>query len=566
MVERFCLLTLPLFNTTPMGFQFTYNPMGYPNPLVMLVMVLWFPFVLYLFMRLPGQRAVVISFVVAWLFLPEATMILPGIPDYTKMSATCYGIFLATFIFNTHKLQFFRFSWIDIPILLYCLSAYISSTTNALGWYDGVTTALDYMVTWGFPYFLGRLYLGDLKGMRLVALAIFVGGLAYVPLCLFEVRFSPQLHAILYGAHSFGDFGQNIRYDGFRPVVFMRHGLSVGAWMMAATLTGISLWKTGVVKKLRNIPMKVIVGALFITFVAAKSTGAYLLLAAGLGILAGAWYFRTSLSVVVLVTLMSVYLFQNAVTETYVTDQIVHSLSTVMPPERIQSLEFRFDNEELLSDKARERMMFGWGGWGRNRVYDENGKDISVTDSLWIIVFGMNGLFGLMAMFGSFFAPILAFVQKYPARLWKNPQVAPAATMAVVLVLYMADCILNAMTNPVFSVVCGGLAGLAINDRQRRLVGRSLATAPIKMSLPSSDPVPSATSGAETERGIETTLTTELDEELERTDGTGSSAEQPSESPTEPNAEGTDEPVRETAGVGGGRSHRKIRRSPRSGI
>ena len=34
------------------------------------------------------------------------------------------------------------------------------------------------------------------------------------------------------------------------------------------------------------------------------------------------------------------------------------------------------------------RPIFGWGGWGRNRVYDEMGNDMAVTDGYWIIFFG----------------------------------------------------------------------------------------------------------------------------------------------------------------------------------
>ena len=57
-----------------------------------------------------------------------------------------------------------------------------------------------------------------------------LGGLIYVPLCLFEVRMSPQLHNMVYGfaQHS---FGQTVRGGGWRPMVFMQHGLAVGLFM-----------------------------------------------------------------------------------------------------------------------------------------------------------------------------------------------------------------------------------------------------------------------------------------------------------------------------------------------
>ncbi|HEY9814453.1 MAG TPA: hypothetical protein V6D20_01410 [Candidatus Obscuribacterales bacterium] len=476
-----------------MNFEMTYNGGGYVAPTVPLVMLLWFPLVLYLFMQLPGQRAIVLSFVLAWLFLPEATLVLPGIPDYTKMSATCYGIFLATLLFNAQKLQFFKLSWIDIPILLYCIAPFFSSMSNGLGLYDGITGSIEQTVTWGFPYFLGRIYLNTLKGMRMLAIAVFIGGLAYIPLCLFEVRFSPQLHAIIYGSHAFADFAQAMRMDGFRPTVLMRHGLAVGGWMMAATLTGIGLWKTGALTKVRGIPMKILVPVMLVGFTLLKSTGAYMLLVIGLGIMAAAWYFRTAILALALIVSLSVYLYQNALTETYITDQIITSLESFVPEERIASLEFRFNNEELLADKARQRKIFGWGGWGRNRIIDEDGNDVAVTDSLWIIVFGVNGLFGLTAIFGSFFLSVFAFIRRYPAKLWSHPQVAPAALMATVLLLYMMDSVLNAMSNPVFSVMCGGIAGVAVNQAQTRLApvsrkGELLPIRPPQPAIPSPSP------------------------------------------------------------------------------
>jgi hypothetical protein len=69
------------------------------NPLATLVILGWIPLVLYLFNRFPAQRAVVVSYVTGFLFLPEVISypIAPGIPVYNKASATTYCILLATF-------------------------------------------------------------------------------------------------------------------------------------------------------------------------------------------------------------------------------------------------------------------------------------------------------------------------------------------------------------------------------------------------------------------------------------------------------------------------------------
>ncbi|WP_036483632.1 hypothetical protein [Myxosarcina sp. GI1] len=445
--------------------------------LVYLVMFGWIPLICYFFTRFPARQAVIIGFILAWLFLPQKEFPLPGLPDYTKMSATCYGILIATVIYDVNRLRSFKFSWVDLPMLVWCCCPLASSVTNGLGLYDGFSEVLMQTVTWGVPYFLGRIYINSLAGLRQLATGIFLGGLVYVPLCLYEIRMSPQLHRLVYGFSPFS-FAQTIRYDGYRPSVFMQHGLEVGMWMMAATFIGIWFWKCNVVRQVGRFPISWLVSALLITFILVKSTGAYFLLFSGILVMLVAWQFRTSVTILFFIAFITIYLAQNSLTETYVSDQIVHSLSGIVPEERIESIEFRFNNEEMLTDKAREKLVFGWGGWGRSRIYEynwENKKvDISITDSLWIIAFGRNGLVGVVSVFLSFFLPAIAFIRRYPAVHWFNPKVAPAAAILTITILYMVDSLFNAMLNPIFIFACGGVAGAAISQSYKSQVKRAL--------------------------------------------------------------------------------------------
>lgn len=434
------------------------------NPLVYLAMFGWLPFVLYLFAQQSTQKALVFSFVAAWLFLPEADFPLLGLPDYTKVSATCYGALLGTVLFDFARIQSFRLGWLDIPMVIWCLCPIMSSITNDLGAYDGFSSALSKVVAWGIPYFLGRVYLNSLEGLKRLAIAIFLGGLAYIPLCLFEARMSPQLHRMVYGftARS-GGWAQNMRYGGWRPTVFMEHGLMVGAWMMVAALVSFWLWQTGIMKKFWNIPIQAWVAALFVTVIAVKSTGAWLLLGIGIMILMAVQWFRSAFLVAALIGYMTLYIYSGA-TGTFNSEQVVSTLSTVINEERISSFEYRIENEELLSEKARERVVFGWAGYGRGRVLNpETGRD-AVTDSLWIIAFSQNGAVGLISLMSALLLPVIAFMTSYPARLWMHPKVAPAAVLAVGLTLYVFDCVLNAMVNPIYTLICGGIAGLALGQ------------------------------------------------------------------------------------------------------
>jgi hypothetical protein len=426
-------------------------------------MLCWIPIILYLFQRYPAQQAVIIGFITAWLFLPQAEFPLPGLPDYTKISATCYGVLLASVIYDFKRFKRFQFSLIDLPMLIWCICPFFSSLSNDLGIYDGIAAIVSQTITWGIPYFLGRIYLDNLAGLSKLAFGIFIGGIVYIPLCLIEVRFSPQLHRIVYGYHAHS-FAQTMRYGGFRPTVFMQHGLEVGMWMMAATLIGIWLWKAGCIKQIYGIPISWLVVALLVTFIFLKSTGAYLLLFLGIIILLIAWQFNTSITMILLILAITFYLGQNTITSEHFTNQFINSLENVFPADRIRSLQFRLDNEMILKEKAQQRILFGWGGWGRNRVYDYNWEnelvDISIADSLWIITFGINGLVGLVSLFSVFFTPIISFITICPSSNWSRREIAPVAALVVVLTLYTLDCLLNAMINPIFIVAFGGITGL----------------------------------------------------------------------------------------------------------
>ena len=439
------------------------------SPLVPLTLFGFIPLVLYLFNRVPTQRAVIVSFVAGYLFLPQPGLagkfaLVSGIPPIEKMSVICYAVLLATILFDSKRLSSFQPGWIDLPMLFWCLCPIAAQISNDL---SPISPTTGQIITWGVPYFLGRIYLNDLAGMRQLAIAIFAGGMVYIPLCLLEMRISPTLHLRVYGYHARLDFAQTMRYGGYRPTVLLEHGLWVGMWMMAATLLGIVLWRTGVIKKLWNYPMSWLVPVLFVTFILVKSTGAYLYLVIAIGIWFTSRWLRTPLPMLLLCVAISIFLYMGATGELFKIPQVNAFLvaSESSDNDRSQSVAFRLANEKLLSAKARLRMTYGWGDSGRNRIYDEMGNDISVTDSMWIIAFGQQGVVGLTSFTVAMLLPSLAFCfLRYPPSTWSNRKVAPAVGLALVLVLYMLDSVLNAMICPVFMLANGGLAGLVLKE------------------------------------------------------------------------------------------------------
>src|SRR5439155_21163091 len=98
----------------------------------------------------------------------------------------------------------------------------------------------------------------------------FIGGLVYVPLCWFEVRMSPQLHVWVYGVRHHA-FVQQMRDGGYRPMVFMQHGLMVAMWMAMTSLIGCWLWKAKTIRQIGDVPMYVLVPAMLLTVYLCKS-------------------------------------------------------------------------------------------------------------------------------------------------------------------------------------------------------------------------------------------------------------------------------------------------------
>ncbi|MEO1690558.1 MAG: hypothetical protein AAFR63_03360 [Cyanobacteria bacterium J06631_6] len=74
----------------------------------------------------------------------------------------------------------------------------------------------------------------------------------------------------------------------------------------------------------------------------------------------------------------------------------------------------------------------------------------------------MNGLVGLISLFGSVFLPILGFIWYFPAKTWSNTEVASAAALAIIVLLYMLDCLLNNQPNPIFTLATGAISGLVV--------------------------------------------------------------------------------------------------------
>jgi hypothetical protein len=489
--------------------------------IVPFLMFAWFPVVLFLFARLPKHRAVLVAFIAGVLFLPGILdkKINADAPDpvpvpffpLTKQNTVCLAILVATVAFDRRRLLAFRPGWVDVPMLVWCLCPFLSSLANAAPpdgtspAYDGFSQARAQTLTWGVPWFIGRLYFTDAARFRELLFAIVVGGLVYVPFCLIESRLSPQFHKWVYGYEQH-DFIQAVRPDGYRPTVFMEHGLAVGMWLVAAALVAFWLWWGAGERQLRvgemTLPLAVAAGVLLVTTVIIKSTGALALGILGVVVLVSARRLSVAVALGVLLLVPPVYIFgrtsagrqttgwlrmkfskwetedeaelesleRKAVKKPMVgwgwwtSEDVIDRIAESTNSDRAKSLEFRLINEDRLMERAAQQPWFGWGGWNRAAILvtedpEEKDKDLVTADGYWILTLANRGWFGLVALYSAMLLPVVRLMVMHPWRPGVHKACAPALVAAVFLTLYMIDDLSNAMFNPVYVLLAGGLAG-----------------------------------------------------------------------------------------------------------
>ncbi|VTU01964.1 Uncharacterized protein OS=Chlorobium limicola (strain DSM 245 / NBRC 103803) GN=Clim_1847 PE=4 SV=1: O-antigen_lig [Gemmataceae bacterium] len=450
--------------------------------------------------RYPGHRTVIGVYVVGTLFLPEygAAEYIEGVPrpigvaliKLTKENAVGIGLVAGSVLFDARRWLAARPRWFDLPMLAWCGGAVVTALANSLVYddpisgyvpvgagpvsrvlavldysdlYEGLVQAAEVTLAWGLPYLLARLYVTDAAKLRDLVLAVVIGAAAYAPLCLLETAVSPQLHRWVYGFHQH-EFGQSIRFSGYRPMVFMEHGLAVGFWMVAGAVAAVWLRANGALGVIplpggRRVSGLWVAVGLGLVAVACKSTGALVLGAVALAALFASRAAGRSLPIALVLCAAPAYCLVRT-QGVWDVNQALALVDSAVGADRAQSLEFRFQNESVLVARALERPIVGWGGWGRSRVYDEYGRATTVADGMWIIVLGKRGIIGLVTLGVVLIMPVALVLVRHGARLWTDPAAAPTAAAAAVLAVYSIDCVLNAMFNPVYVLVLGALVAL----------------------------------------------------------------------------------------------------------
>lgn len=417
-----------------------------------LALFLWIPITLHVFRRHPRARAALICFLGAAMFLPEiVTFKLPLFPEINKTRMALLAIGGALLLAPGRGKRAHVEPWWYLLVALDFIGSVGTWLTNTDPMYwgptvllghnfkDGMYLFLSSFTTAGLASYLGMICFRTERDLDDCVVLLAAAGLIYTIPILIEARLSPQLHNWVYGYAPFEDFLQSIRYGGYRPQVFMTHGLMTSLFMLGPATAAVTASRLGM--RVYRLSGRVSAWIVTAAVIICKSTGVwfYALVSLPIARWASPKFMARFAAVVILITLVYPWLRIN---EKVPIDGILEYAAKVSE-DRKESLKFRFDNEEMLLEHALERPWFGWGSFGRNRVYDDSGRDISTTDGGWILALGSGGIIGYLAYFGIPVLSVLTVVRRL-GRIRDKRHAVKIATLNMYLAVYWLDMLPNA--------------------------------------------------------------------------------------------------------------------------
>jgi hypothetical protein len=373
-----------------------------------LAFLLWPVVAAILYGSLPFGRATVWNFLGAQMILPSGAIKFEMILPFEKYSIPTLCALVATIMLRPSSLRFrSSLGLSDLLMLMYVVGPVLSSLSNgdtiavggrvlpSLGVYESLSAAEAAVISI-LPFFLGRQLLRNPADCENLLRILAIAGLVYSIPMLFEIRFSPQLHVWVYGYASH-DFIQSMRDGGYRPVVFMGHGLLTTFFLMTTCVAAAALWRTRT--RIFKLSPAAITVYLYALLILCRSAGNIIYGTFAVPLTRWGSPRNSAFVSLVLVSLALAYPMLRA--QGFVpTNLIIETSEQLGSADRASSIGVRFKNEDELLERAAERPLFGWGRGGRSRLYDEGGSDASVTDGRWIITMGQFGIFGFVAEFG----------------------------------------------------------------------------------------------------------------------------------------------------------------------
>ena len=433
-----------------------------PNTFAYITIAMW-PFVaLYFYKRFNSLDASFIVIVGGYMLLPVNTFFdLPMIPAIGKDEISGLSALLGLAVFK--KIRFYPFgvtreqkilfiALLVIPVINALFNTEVMF--NGVSWIRGLTlydaisqVLMQYLEL--IPFLIGLVVIKNVNDMNRFLSLLCLAGLAYSPLILLEIRLSPQLHTWIYGffPHS---FAQQLRYDGFRAVVFIGHGLLVSTFYFVCC--SASFLKYRLAPQQNKLKWFLVFVYLLLILILNKSVGPVLLTLIAVAIMYTPTNLVKSRIIFSLAVLFFVYPFLSII-ELVPYDWIIDKIYQI-DPDRAQSMETRFINESVLIQHANEKLLIGWGSWSRNRFYN------SISDGFWLIVFGTYGVLYFFALFLLFVLPIFTqgnLNKKHKPLFW-----GAASIIALLLLNQLPN---SSMEHSYSWFLAGALAALVSTNR-----------------------------------------------------------------------------------------------------
>jgi hypothetical protein len=428
-----------------------------------------------LFIALPIERAAIWSLLGGFLLLPSGTQIdLPLRPPIDKMSVPALSALLLCWMKGTQGpaprqsigLYLLAFGYVVSPLFASLGNSYELQVggVSIPGFYplDGVKTVGRHILMLA-PFYIGSRFLCTDNGRSLLLKAVPTAALFYSLPMLFEIRMSPQLHRWVYGYYP-SQFVHTMRDGGFRPLVFLDQGIQLALFASMAVIAAVVLAR-GKQRILRQ-PAAWVAAYLGVVLLLCKTLAAAVYAA----VIAPLVLFtrpRTWVKITC-VLLLAICAYPALRTFNLIPVHQISQAATSISVDRSKSFQTRVQNEDKLLAKANQKPMFGWGTWGRNRIYDrDTGRDTSITDGGWIIAFGQFGWLGYLSIFGLF------TVSAFSALAAVGKEVTPASItiggLALLLAVNLIDMLPNDNLTPITLLVAGSIASAARVRARRRV-------------------------------------------------------------------------------------------------
>lgn len=457
-----------------------------------LALLLWMPLSIAAFAFAKPHKAVAFLLIFGMIFLPELEYFqIKVLPDMNKKTIACGWAFFPALIWARSRLS--QASLGKLPWILFGLIV-ISDMGRAWTNMDAIFvggrvvapifshTALtfimeDFLLIF-VPFFLGAALYRDRDSLRDFIRIFCVAGIVYVPLVLLEMRLSPQLHRWVYGYYQHS-WLQVMRDGAFRPMVFMQHGLAAALFMATCGVLAFGLARAK--EKLFKISALPIAFLLTLVVAASHSLGALILIAA-LGPLVWLTSPKMQARIAMLIAALVMFYPMLRAYDWFPTKTLLE-IARSISEDRAGSLAFRFDNEDLTLHRALERPLFGWGGFDRIFIFDEeSGDELTTLDGAWLITYCSTGLLGFVARFGLLAWPVwLASrrLRRVPIRADR----ALIAAVAVATAMVAVDLLPNGMFTYFPHLFAGVLLG-AVRQLSRRDAGAAVRGSAQRQRMP----------------------------------------------------------------------------------